>query len=102
MKDVFEILNGYFKIIQIIIENFTILDHNLSIRVKISSSDFGNNIITFEGVSRININSEYYVCSDKSSMTIEDLSDAQLEGIKYKIAISEEAMTFYCNEIRLT
>jgi hypothetical protein len=102
MKDIIEILKSHFKITQIIIENFTILDTDLTIVMKIHSDDFGDKVITFESASRININSEYYTCSDRSSITIEDLSSLQMEGITYKIAISEDVMTFYCKNIKLS
>lgn len=101
MEDVFELLNSYFKIIQIIIENFTIIDETLEICIKVTSKSCGDKTIIFEEVSGINIMSAYYFCSNKSSIIIEDLSSVQLEGVKYKVAISEDAMSFYCSNIKL-
>lgn len=62
MKSIIEILKSHFKVLQIVIENFTILDSNLEILIKIKSSDFGMKTILFEKVSNININSDYYFC----------------------------------------
>lgn len=100
MKEIIENLRGNFKIVQVIIENFTIIDKELSIDIEIFSNDFGIKTISFENVSRININSEYYTCSDMSSIIIEDISEAQIEGVKYRIAISEGVMTFYCKNVQ--
>lgn len=101
MKKILENLNSSFKINQIIIENFTILDDDITIVIKINSQDKGYMVLTFEGVLRINICSEYYTCSEKSSIILEDLTSAQMEGIKYKISVSEDVMTFYCKSISL-
>jgi len=101
MKNIIEVLNSHFKILQIVIENFTILDSNLEVLIKINSAQFGIKTIAFENVSGIDVNSEYYFCSDKSSIIIEDLSGVQMEGIKYRVAIAEDSMTFYCENITM-
>lgn len=101
MKNIVEILKSHFIVLQIVIENFTILDSNLEILIKIKSSDFDEKTILFDKVSSININSDYYFCSSKSSIIIEDLAHAQIEGVKYKIAVAEDSMTFYCENIIL-
>lgn len=101
MKNIIEILNSRFNILQVVIKNFTILDSNLEILIKINSSEFGIKTILFDKVSNININSDYYFCSDKSSIIIEDLSLAQIEGVTYKVAIAEDSMIFYCKNIIL-
>lgn len=102
MKSIIQVLNSHFKILQIVIENFTISDSNLKVLIKINSTEFDIKTITFENVSSINVNSDYYFCSDKSSIIIEDLSGAQMEDIKYRVAIAEDSMTFYCKDITLS
>ncbi|TAJ12150.1 hypothetical protein DMA11_13915 [Marinilabiliaceae bacterium JC017] len=99
MKEIITVLNGCFKILRIIIQNFTTLNDDLLIEIEIYSKDLGQKRIKFINVSKIDIHSEYYTCSDKSSIIIEDLSTAQIEGIRYKVLISEDVMTFYCKEI---
>lgn len=101
MKNIVEILKSHFIVLQIVIENFTILDSNLEILIKIKSSDFDEKTILFDKVSSININSDYYFCSSKSSIIIEDLAHAQIEGVKYKISVAEDSMTLYCENIIL-
>ncbi|KFF08296.1 hypothetical protein [Chryseobacterium luteum] len=101
MKNIIEILNSHFKILEIVIENFTILNSDLEILIKVNSVEFGIKAILFDKVSSININSDYYFCSDKSSIIIEDLSSAQIDGVTYKVAIAEDSMTFYCKNIIL-
>ena len=85
----------------IVIENFAVTNSNVMIKIELFSVRYGSKVIEFENVSRININSDYYYCSVNSSITIEDLSDCQIEQIRYKIAISEDVMTFYCKDIKL-
>ena len=101
MQDIIKILNSFFKIKKIAIENFTIPDTDISIIIEINSDENKSRTIVFEGVSRINIDSEYYTCSDKSSIIIEDLSSMGMEGITYKVSISEDVMIFYCSKVRL-
>ncbi len=101
MKNIIDILNSNFKIVSITIENFTILNSELTIHIQIFSKEFGEKTITFKNVTNINIESEYYASSDKSSIITQDLTTAQLEGVKYKISICVDAMTFYCNDIAI-
>lgn len=96
-----EIFKSDYEISQIIIENFTVLNNELKILINVNSKHLGQRTMVFENVSRININSEYYTSSRHSSIITEDLSDAQMEGIVYRVTISEDAMTFYCKEMRV-
>ncbi len=101
MNEIIEILKSSFKITHIVIENFTLLDRDLTINITVSSNDFGYRTISFEGVSRININSEYYSSSDTSSIVIDDVTMAQMEDIFYNVKISEDVMTFNCKSFGL-
>lgn len=101
MNNIINVLNSSFNIEQIIIENFTVLDKKIKIFIKINSIDFGITMLAFQDVSAIHIDSEYYACSKQPSIVIEDISNAQMQGIKYKVAISEDVMTFYCQTITL-
>jgi len=100
MEDIIKILTTSFTIRNIVIENFTVANGDLMIKIELFVDGYGSKVIKFENVSQINIDSEYYSCSVNSSIIIEDLSDCQMEQIRYKIAISEDAMTFYCKEIK--
>ena len=100
MGEIIKILTTSFTISKIVIENFTVLYSDVVIKVELFTID-GSKVIEFANVSRININSDYYSCSANSSIVIEDLFDCQMEQIRYKVAISEDVMTFYCKEIKL-
>lgn len=101
MKKILEILNSSFLIDKIIINNFTVFNEHVSIEM-VLKSDF-NDIykLLFKVVQNLNIDSDYYACSYKSNITIEDISQFQLENVFYKVCISEEILTFYCKEIVL-
>lgn len=101
MEDIIKILTTSFTISNVAIENFTVANSDVVIKIELFSAEYGSKVIEFGNVSRININSGYYSCSVNSSIIIEDLSDCQMEEIRYKIAISEDVMTFYCEEIKL-
>ncbi len=101
MKDIFELFKTVIKITKISIHNFTVADEVLWIEIFVIGEDLCERAITFENVSDININYESYGCSYKSSIIIEDISTAQLEGKTYKILIAENSMTFYCKKIEL-
>ncbi len=101
MKRISEILRSDFQIVKIAIENFTLLHHEVIIRIEIHSKEFGNEVIIFENVSGVNINADYYFCSENSSILIEDISSAQMEDINYNVTISEDAMSFYCKDISI-
>jgi len=76
---------------------------DMTIKIELLTTEQGSRIIEFENVHEINIESRYGgldFSSPNHSIAIEDLSDCQMEGIKYKVAISENAMTFYCWRIR--
>ena len=101
MKNINEILRSDFQIARIAIENFTRLYSEVLVTIEIHSKEFGNAAILFENVSGFNVNSEYYFCSESSSVLIEDISSAQMEDINYHVAISEDAMSFYCKNITI-
>lgn len=101
MEELFKLLNSKFILTQIEIHNFSLLEEDVSIEMKLVSEISGEKNILFENVTRININSEYYSCSERSSILIQDISTLQWEGIMYKVSISEEIMTFYCENILL-
>ncbi len=101
MEELFKLLNSKFILTQIEIHNFSLLEEDVSVEMKLVSEISGEKNILFENVTRININSEYYSCSERSSILIQDISTLQWEGIMYKVSISEEIMTFYCENILL-
>jgi hypothetical protein len=89
-------LQKKFVVNEILIKNFASTNEELEITIKIYGEEYGSKKIAFREVSKIDINSNYYGSSVNPSIIFEDLSSAQLEGIVYKIAINEDAMTFYC------
>ena len=101
MEEIIKILTTSFTISKIVIENFTVANSDVMIKIELFAVGYGSRVIEFENASQINIDSDYYSCSIKSSIIIEDLSDSQMEQIRYKVAISEDVMTFYCKEIKL-
>lgn len=101
MENILKILSHRIQIISITIENFTVLDSELMVHIMLFSEDYGKKTITFRNVKNIHIDSQYYVCSTKLFIFIEDISVAQWEGISYQIAISEDIMTFYCMDIEI-
>lgn len=101
MEELFKLLNSKFILTQIKIHNFSLLEEDVSVEMKLVSEISGEKNILFENVTRININSEYYSCSERSSILIQDISTLQWEKIMYKVSISEEIMTFYCENILL-
>lgn len=96
MKDFLELVKEPFLIKKIVIYNFTVIDEEIEIEIEIYSDTNGAKKILFEKVTNLNIDASYYRCSDNSLIILEDLTTTQMEGIKYKIAISEDAMAFYC------
>ena len=102
MVDIIKVLTTSITIRNIVIENFTVSNSDIMIKIELFSTGYGSKVIEFENVSQINIESDYYHCSFNSSIIIEDLSDCQMEQIRYKVAISEDVMTFYCKGIKLS
>ena len=101
MGNIIKLLNSPFLINKIIIENFTLLDEELKLYIEIRSNYFGVKMILFENVTDLNIDSEYYGCSAKSSIVIDDISAYQLENKNYRIFISEDVMSFDCKSFVL-
>lgn len=99
MKNIIEILNTSFAIEKIAVHNFTILNKDIYIEIEIMLENCKKAVIVFENVRGINVISESYSVSSKSSIVIEDISAMQMEGVNYKIAISEDAMLFFCKKI---
>jgi len=101
MDEIHKLLNSRFNIIDISIKNFTRMDEVISIEILIDSEICGLKTIVFDEVSDINIDYKYYASSDKSSITIDDVSMLQWQNVSFEIAISEDCMTFHCNTIQL-
>lgn len=101
MEKLFKLLNSKFILTQIRIHNFSLLEEDVSVEMKLMSEIFGEKNILFENVTQLNINSEYYSCSERSSILIQDISVLQWKRVIYKVSISEEIMTFYCENILL-
>jgi hypothetical protein len=60
MDKIFDVLKNRFKIIRVIINNFSILDEELSIEIEILTEKHEMKKILFNTVSNININPNYY------------------------------------------
>ncbi len=89
------------KIEKISIYNFTSLDEQTSIEILLEINRVKRVKVLFFEVRNLNIDSNYYRCSENPRIIIEDISDAQMEDIFYNISISENIMTFYCKRIEL-
>lgn len=99
METIIKVLNSSFIIDRVILNNFTVFNEELNIEIDITSKIYGKKKLMFSNVIKLDINSNYYGCSDISSIIIEDMSELQWEGVYYKVMISEDVMTFYCKII---
>lgn len=101
MEETIQILAKPIIIERISIYNFTSLDEQISIEMLLEINREKRVKVLFYEVRNLDIDSDYYGCSESSRIMIEDISKAQMEDILYSISISEEIMTFYCKRIEL-
>ena len=99
MKDVFKLLKLDFQIIEITLKNFALFGEELMLLFKVNILNIGERTIVFQNVKWLNINADYYTSSQKPVLVIEDIRAAQMEGLDYKVSLSEDVMVFYCQSI---
>ncbi len=101
MENVVEILEMPYKISSVVLENFTSPEYFIVINIYRVLNRTDAYSIVFNEVSNLNISSSEYTYSDESAITIEDISSRQMENVTYKVAISEDVMSFYCKSVHL-
>jgi hypothetical protein len=96
IEEFLNIVNSPFLIQEVVLLNFTVLGEELKIQIKVDTFQNQTKILLFENVTNLNVVPTNYGCSEESSIIMEDLTNAQLENVKFKISISDDAMSFYC------
>ncbi len=100
MQEVLELLVSPYEIRKISVDNIT-FGRDVKIEIELNGNGVDLKTLVFDGVSSINCNAEHYHIPGKGIISTLDISEKKWAGVKYRVDILEDALSFYCNTIEI-